>query len=152
MQTIKPIRNEADYDLALQAIDQCLDAPAGSPERDRLEVLSVLVDYYETNYHAISLPDPVASIEFVLEQRGLARKDLENIIGSSGRVSEVLNKRRALTLPMIRRLVSMLEIPADILIRDCAKSTVTTGRSRVTSRGQSIVVPPSSRTKARPTV
>ena len=83
MQPIKPIRNEADYDLALQEIDRCLDAVAGSPERDRLEVLTVLVDDYEARHHPISPPDPIAAIEFVLEQRGLSRKDLEGVIGSS---------------------------------------------------------------------
>ena len=76
MKPIKPIRNEADYELALQEIDHCLDAASGSPERDRLEVLTVLVDDYEAKHHPISPPEPIAAIEFVLEQRGLSRKDL----------------------------------------------------------------------------
>lgn len=117
MQTIKPIRNEADYELALQEIDCCLDAEAGSPERDRLEVLTVLVDDYEAKHHTISPPEPVAAIEFVLEQRGLSRKDLEDVIGSSGRISEVMNKQRPLTLAMIRKLVDKFDLPADVLIR-----------------------------------
>ena len=112
MQPIKPIRNEADYELALQDIDRCLDAATGSPERDRLEVLTVLVDDYEAKHHSISPPDPIAAIEFVLEQRGLSRKDLEGVIGSSGRISEVMNKQRPLSLAMIRKLVDTLDLPA----------------------------------------
>ena len=116
MQPIKPIRNEADYELALQDIDRCLDATAGSPERDRLEVLTVLVDDYEANHYPVSPPDPIAAIEFVLEQRGMSRKDLEGVIGSSGRISEVMNNQRPLTLAMIRRLHQNLCIPAHVLI------------------------------------
>jgi HTH-type transcriptional regulator/antitoxin HigA len=117
MQPIKPIHNEADYELALQEIDRCLDAAAGSPERDRLEVLTVLVDDYEAKHHPISPPEPIAAIEFVLEQRGLSRKDLEGVIGSSGRISEVMNNQRSLTLAMIRKLVEKFDLPADVLIR-----------------------------------
>jgi HTH-type transcriptional regulator/antitoxin HigA len=94
MDPIKPIRNEVDYDLALQDIERCLDAAEGNPEQDRLEVLSILVDDYEARHHSIDLPDPIAAIEFVLEQRGFSRKDLEDVIGSSGRISEVMNKQR----------------------------------------------------------
>ena len=135
MQTIKPIRNEADYELALQEIDCCLDAEAGSPERDRLEVLTVLVDDYEAKHHAISPPEPVAAIEFVLEQRGLSRKDLEDVIGSSGRISEVMNKQRPLTLAMIRKLVDKFDLPADVLIRN-ASSVQTAGQSNVMRRSK----------------
>ena len=117
MQPIKPIRNDADYELALQEIDRCLDAASGSPERDRLEVLTVLVDDYEAKHHPINPPDPIAAIEFVLEQRGLTRKDLEGVIGSSGRISEVMNKQRSLSLAMIRKLVETFDLPADVLIR-----------------------------------
>ena len=117
MQPIKPIRNEADDDLALQEIDRCLDAVAGSPERDRLEVLTVLVDDDEARHHPISPPEPIAAIECVLDQRGLSRKDLEGVIGSSGRISEVMNKQRPLSLAMIRKLVDTLDLPADVLIR-----------------------------------
>ena len=121
MQPIKPIRNEADYELALEDIDRCLDAATGSPERDRLEVLTVLVDDYEAKHHSISSPDPIAAIEFVLEQRGLSRKDLEGVIGSSGRISEVMNKQRPLSLAMIRKLVETFDLPADVLIRTQAR-------------------------------
>jgi len=140
MQTIKPIRNEADYELALQEIDCCLDAEAGSPERDRLEVLTVLVDDYEAKHHTISPPEPVAAIEFVLEQRGLSRKDLEDVIGRSGRISEVMNKQRPLTLAMIRKLVDKFDLPADVLIRNT---------SRVQTAGQSNVMRRSKREKNR---
>lgn len=135
MQPIKPIRNETDYDLALQEIDRCLDAVAGSPERDRLEVLTVLVDDYEARHHPISPPDPIAAIEFVLEQRGLSRKDLEGVIGSSGRISEVMNKQRPLSLAMIRKLVETFDLPADILIRKtpCVQAR---GRSFVVTRAK----------------
>lgn len=122
MQPIRPIRNEADYELALQEIDRCLDAASGSPERDQLEVLTVLVDDYEAKHHSISPPEPIATIEFVLEQRGLSRKDLEGVIGSSGRISEVMNKQRSLTLAMIRKLVETFDLPADVLIRRTERS------------------------------
>ena len=122
MQPIRPIRNEADYELALQEIDRCLDAASGSPERDQLEVLTVLVDDYEAKHHPISPPEPIAAIEFILEQRGLSRKDLEGVIGSSGRISEVMNKQRSLTLAMIRKLVERFDLPADVLIRRTERS------------------------------
>ena len=122
MQPIRPIRNDADYELALQEIDRCLDAASGSLERDHLEVLTVLVDDYEAKHHSIGPPEPIAAIEFVLEQRGLSRKDLEGVIGSSGRISEVMNKQRSLTLAMIRKLVETFDLPADVLIRRTERS------------------------------
>jgi HTH-type transcriptional regulator/antitoxin HigA len=131
MQPIKPIRNEADYELALQEIDRCLDASSGSPERDRLEVLTVLVDDYEAKHHPISPPEPIAAIEFVLEQRGLSRKDLEGVIGSSGRISEVMNNQRSLTLAMIRKLVEKFDLPADVLIRRTGNTAAQNSTSRV---------------------
>jgi HTH-type transcriptional regulator/antitoxin HigA len=140
MQPIKPIHNEADYELALQDIDRCLDAAAGSPERDRLEVLTVLVDDYEAKHYPISPPDPIAAIEFVLEQQGLSRKDLEDVIGSSGRISEVMNKQRPLSLAMIRKLVEKFDLPADVLIRNTP---------RVQARERSFVVTRAKRVKAR---
>ena len=143
MQPIKPIRNEADYELALQDIDRWLDATAGSPERDRLEVLTVLVDDYEAKHYPIIPPDPIAAIEFVLEQRGMSRKDLEGVIGSSGRISEVMNKQRPLTLAMIRKLVEKFDLPADVLIRNT---------SRIQARGRSLVVNRAKRVKVRAAV
>jgi HTH-type transcriptional regulator/antitoxin HigA len=99
---IRPLRSEADYESALAEIDHCLEAQAGSAEQERLDVLTILVDDYEASHPAIGPPDLIAAIQFALEQRGLTRLDLEGLIGSSGRVSEVLNRQRRLTLPMIR--------------------------------------------------
>lgn len=150
MHAIKPIRNEADYDLALQEIDRCLDAEDGTPERDRLEVLSILVDDYEARHHAIDAPDPIAAIEFVLEQRGLTRKDLEDVIGSSGRISEVMNRQRPLTLNMIRRLMAKFELPADLLVGSTHASTMGSSRpTRVPSRRRSFVLRRSKRLQER---
>jgi HTH-type transcriptional regulator/antitoxin HigA len=139
MQPIKPIRNEADYELALQDIDRCLDATVGSPERDRLEVLTVLVDDYEAKNYPIIPPDPIAAIEFVLEQRGMSRKDLEGVIGSSGRISEVMNNQRPLTLAMIRKLVEKFDLPADVLIRNTSRSHAR-GRTLVVNRAKRVKV------------
>ncbi len=149
MQPIKPIRNEADYELALQEIDRCLDAASGSPERDRLEVLTVLVDDYEAKHHPISPPEPIAAIEFVLEQRGLSRKDLEGVIGSSGRISEVMNNQRSLTLAMIRKLVEKFDLPADVLIRSTGSKAAQGFTSRGHSRGRATVMTRAKRVNAR---
>lgn len=133
LRPIQPIRTEADYEGALQEIDRYLDAAEGSSERDRLEVLSVLVDDYEAKHHPIGPPDPIAAIEFVLEQRGLSRKDLEDVIGSSGRISEVMNKQRPLTITMIRKLIAKFDLPAEVLIGGTGGTIVI----RTTSRGPS---------------
>jgi HTH-type transcriptional regulator / antitoxin HigA len=148
MQPIKPIRNEADYELALKDIDACLDAGASSPERDRLEVLTVLVDDYEAKHYPISAPDPIAAIEFVLEQQGLTRKDLEEVIGSSGRISEVMNKQRPLTLAMIRKLVEKFDLPADVLIRSTGDSRALGNVTRAIAWGRPFVVTRAKRVKA----
>ncbi|MCP9831873.1 helix-turn-helix domain-containing protein [Synechococcus sp. HJ21-Hayes] len=152
MQPIKPIRNEADYELALQEIDRCLDAASGSPERDRLEVLTVLVDDYEAKHHPISPPEPIAAIEFVLEQRGLSRKDLEGVIGSSGRISEVMNNQRSLTLAMIRKLVEKFDLPADVLIRRTGSSAAQGLTPTGHSRGRGIAMTRAKRVKPRVSV
>ena len=149
MQPIKPIRNEADYDLALQDIDRCLDAAAGSPERDRLEVLTVLVDDYEARHHPVAPPDPIAAIEFVLEQRGLSRRDLEDVIVSSGRISEVMNKQRPLTLNMIRELIEKFDFPAEVLIGTKGVSMAIRATPRESSRGRYLKITRTKRSKAR---
>ncbi|HUO10148.1 MAG TPA: transcriptional regulator [Phycisphaerae bacterium] len=113
---LKPVKNERDYQRALKEIEGLMDARANTPEGDRLDVLATLVDAWEAKHHAIEAPDPVAAIEFVMEQRGLSRRDLEAFIGSRARVAEVLNHKRRLTLPMIRRLHAGLGIPAEALI------------------------------------
>jgi HTH-type transcriptional regulator/antitoxin HigA len=113
---IKPIRNERDHKQALAEIERLWDARPGSAEYDRLDVLATLAEAYEDEHHPIPPPNPVQAIQFRLEQLGLGRKDLEGLIGSRARVSEILTGRRSLSLEMIRRLHGRLGIPADILI------------------------------------
>jgi HTH-type transcriptional regulator/antitoxin HigA len=115
---IKPIKTEKDYDRALARVEQLMSAEAGTPEGDALDVLTTLIEAYEARHWAIDLPDPVAAIQERMEQQHLRPKDLEPFIGSSGRVSEVLNRRRPLTLPMIRRLERGLGIPARVLVQE----------------------------------
>ena len=110
---------EADYKATLAGIESPMRAGKDTPEDDRLDVLVTLVQAYETVHHPIEAPGPMSAIEFRVEQLGLTRADLERLIGSSGRVSEVLNRRRRLTLRMIRRLSAALDIPADVLIQEC---------------------------------
>jgi HTH-type transcriptional regulator / antitoxin HigA len=113
---IHPIRNDRDHARALRQIEKLWGARAGTPEADTLEVLVTLVDAYETNHHSIDPPDPIDAIEFRMAQMGLGRADLEPIIGTRARVSEVLNRRRRLTITMITKLRDKLGIPADVLI------------------------------------
>ena len=115
---IRPIKTEQDYEAALAEIEALWSAPEDSPEGDRLDVLLTLVEAYEARHHPIDPPDPVEAILFRLEQAGLERKDLEPYIGSSGRVSEVLNHKRPLSLNMIRKLWKGLNIPLESLIND----------------------------------
>ena len=117
MTDLRPIRTEADYEAALAQIEALMDAAPGTPAHDRLEVLSILVEAYEAEHHPIPLPDPISAIEFHMERLGLTRKDLTPYIGSRGRVSEIMNRRRPLTLRMIRNLEEGLGIPAEILIQ-----------------------------------
>jgi HTH-type transcriptional regulator/antitoxin HigA len=114
---IRPIKNDQDHAEALAEIDRLLDASPGSPEFDRLDVLATLVDAYEEKHHSIPDPDPVDAILFRMDQEGLTRRDLEPYIGSRGRVSEILNRTRNLSLAMIRRLHQGLGIPAEVLIQ-----------------------------------
>src|SRR5688500_13431893 len=104
MDELKPIRSEGDYQVALVELERLWGARAGTPEGDRLDVLATLIDAYEAVHHPIDPPDPVESILFRMEQQGLTRKDLEAIIGTRTRVAEVLNRRRGLSIGMIRRL------------------------------------------------
>lgn len=114
---IRPIKTEADYQAALEEIERLFDAAPDTPEGDRLEVLTTLVEAYEEKHYAIPLPDPVEAIEYYMESRGLTRRDLESYIGSRGRVSEILNRKRSLSIEMIRRLHAGLGIPAEVLIQ-----------------------------------
>jgi HTH-type transcriptional regulator/antitoxin HigA len=113
---IKPIKTETDYDAALERIDMLMDAEMDTPEGDELDVLVTLVEAYEGKHHPIDPPDPVEAIKFRMEQAGLDRKALEPFIGRSGRVSEVLNGKRPLSIDMIRKLWKGLHIPLESLI------------------------------------
>jgi HTH-type transcriptional regulator / antitoxin HigA len=114
--SVRPLRSDADLEWALGQIDELLDAPPDSPEYDRLDVLSTLVESYEAKTHPIPPPDPVDAILFRMEQQALMRKDLEKILGSRSRVTEVLKRQRSLSLPMIRALHEELGIPLASLV------------------------------------
>lgn len=114
---LKPIKTKRDYRAALKLAQTLWDAPEGSTGADRLEVLTLLIQDYESKHHAIPDPDPIDFLHGVMEQRGLSRKDLEPYIGSRARVTEVLNRVRPLTLDMIRRLSQELRLPAEVLVR-----------------------------------
>ena len=114
---IKPIRTEFDYDAALTEIESLWGAPYGSSEGDRLDVLVTLVEAYEEKHHPIMPPDPIEAILHQMESQGLERRDLEPFLGSRGRVSEILNRRRPLSIEMIRSLQAGLGISADVLIQ-----------------------------------
>ncbi len=113
---LRPIRNDKDLELALARMETLWNAKPDTAEADELEILSILVERYEDKHFPMEASDPVAAILFRMEQRGLSRRDLESYIGSSGRVSEVLNHKRNLSLAMIRRLHKGLNIPYDILL------------------------------------
>lgn len=113
---IRPIKSEADYDAALAEIERLWGAEPNTAKGDKLDVLLMLVDAYEKEHYPIDPPDPVEAIKFRMEQMGLTRKDLETYIGSRGRVSEVLNHKRELSLKMIRQLHHNLNIPLESLI------------------------------------
>jgi HTH-type transcriptional regulator/antitoxin HigA len=115
---IKPIKNERDYRRMMREIEGLMDAKVNTAAGDRLDVLVTPAEAWEQKHHPIEAPNPIAAICFAMEQRGLNRRDLEPYIGSRARVAEVLNHKRSLTLPMIRRLHNGLGIPAEILIRD----------------------------------
>ena len=115
---IKPIRNEADYKNALERLEVIFDAKRGTKEGDELEILSILIDNYESENFPIEMPDPISAINFRMEQMGLKQKDLVDMIGFKSRVSEIMNKKRKLTLDMIRKLNTSLKIPTEVLIQD----------------------------------
>jgi len=114
---IQPIKTEADYNAALKEIECLWDAPYGSPEGDKLDILVTLVEAYEEKHYPILPPDPIEAIIHYLESQNLSRRDLEPYIGSRARVSEILNRKRALSLNMIRKLQNGLGISADILVQ-----------------------------------
>jgi len=122
MKDIKPIKTETDYDEALAEIASLMDAELGTPEGDRLDILVTLVEAYEEKQWQIDPPDPIEAIKVRMQQRGLTRQDLARVLGSKSRVSEVLNRKRSLTLKMIRRLHDTLGIPAESLIQPTVRS------------------------------
>ncbi|MCB1935485.1 MAG: transcriptional regulator [Nitrosomonas sp.] len=114
---IKPIKTDADYRAALKEVESLMSAEPNTPEGEKLDVLVTLIEVYEHKHFPLDLPDPVEAIKFEMEQKGLTVKDLEPMIGKSNRVYEILNRKRSLTLPMIRKLHQELGIPVESLIK-----------------------------------
>jgi HTH-type transcriptional regulator/antitoxin HigA len=128
---LKPIRSEKDYEKSLAEVERLWGAKSGTPEGDRLDVLATLIDAYEARHFPMDPPDPIEAIKFRMDQQGLTRKDLEPIIGTRTRVAEVLNRKRGLSISMIRRLHDHLGISAEVLIRP---SRVDRSRQRAARR------------------
>ncbi|GGX26002.1 helix-turn-helix domain-containing protein [Aquimarina muelleri] len=115
---IVPIRNEKDYQNALERLEEIFDSKKGTEQGDELEILSILIDRFENENFPIGMPDPIEAIKFRMEQMGMKQKDLAEVVGFKSRVSEILNKKRKLTLNMIRKLNTTLHIPTEVLIQD----------------------------------
>lgn len=115
---IKLIKTEEDYQAALQRLEDIFDAEPDTHEGDELEVLSLLIDSYEKEHFPIEAPDPIEAVKFRMEQLGIKQKDLAEVLGFKSRVSEVLNRKRKLTLEMIRGLHKTLNIPTNVLIQE----------------------------------
>jgi HTH-type transcriptional regulator/antitoxin HigA len=118
---VKPIRTKRDYEAALKEVERLWGAKTGTRDGDRLDVLATLIDAYETEHYPTDPPDPIEAIKFRMEQQGLTRRDLEEIIGTRTRIAEVLNGKRGLSVGMIRRLHERLGISAEALIRPSRK-------------------------------
>ncbi|WP_045837013.1 type II toxin-antitoxin system HigA family antitoxin [Hyphomicrobium sp. 99] len=127
---LKPIRNEAQHKAALKEIERLWGCKRGTPDGDRFEVLGLLVENYEREHYPLGPSDPIEAIKFRMEQMGYTRVDLEPSIGSRGRVSDVLNRRRPLTLAMIRRISEQLSISAEVLIQPTVKKAKKGERAR----------------------
>ena len=121
MGDIKPIRTEKDYEAAMVEVEALWGSKNGTPKGDRLDVLATLIESWEIATYPMDPPDPIEAIKFRMEQQGLTRKDLEGIIGSRARIAEVLDRKRGLSIAMIRRLNAELNIPAEVLIRPSTK-------------------------------
>lgn len=113
---IKAIKTEEDYNQALKRLEEIFHAPTNSKEGDEAEILSILIEKYEDEYYPIEAPDPIEAIKFRMEQMGMSKKDLAQVLGYSSRVSEIFNRKRKLTLRMIRSLHEKLNIPYESLI------------------------------------
>src|SRR5437016_8887273 len=123
---LKLIRSKSDYKKALAEIERLWGARSGTPAGDRLDVLATLIDAYEGEHYPMDPPDPIEAIKFRMEQQGLTRKDLEPLIGPRTRVAEVLDRKRELSIDMIRRLHDRLGISAEVLIQPSRKSSDST--------------------------
>ena len=119
---VKPIRSRRDYEAALKEVERLWGAKAKTRDGDRLDVLATLIDSYEAEHYPMDPPDPIEAIKFRMEQQGLTRRDMEDLIGTRTRVAEVLNGKRGLSIGMIRRLHERLGISAEVLIRPNRKS------------------------------
>jgi HTH-type transcriptional regulator/antitoxin HigA len=118
---IRPIRTDADYEAALAEVERLWGAKSGTPKGDRLDVLATLIEAYEDRQFPVDPPDPIEAIKFRMEQQGLTRRDLEVLIGTRSRITEVLSRKRALSIAMIRRLHDKLGISAEVLIQPTRK-------------------------------
>lgn len=114
---IKPIKTERDYQKALKRLEAIFDARPGTAEGDELEILSILIDQYEKEHYPIEAPDPIEAIKFRMEQMGYKQKDLARVIGYKSRVSEILNRKRKLTLEMVRTFHKKMNIPLRTLVQ-----------------------------------
>lgn len=114
---IKPIRTKKDYEQALVRLEESFDAKKGTTDGDELEILSLLIEKYESEKFPIDLPDPVEAIKFRMEQMGMTQTDLANIVGQKSRASEILNRKRKLSLEMIRQLNQQWHIPTEVLVQ-----------------------------------
>jgi len=114
---IKPIKTEEDYNAALERLEVIFDAVPGTPESDELEILGILIEQFEKEHYPIDLPDPIEAIKFRMEQMGYTQSDLAEIIGQKSRASEILNRKRKLSLEMIRQISNKLHIPTDVLVQ-----------------------------------
>jgi len=115
---IHPIKTETDYNQALRRLEKIFDAKKGTEEGDELEILSILIENYEKEHYPVNFPDPIEAIKFRMEQLGMKQKDLAEVVGFKSRVSEILNRKRKLTVEMIRNLSNKLNIPSEVLIQN----------------------------------
>jgi len=115
---IQPIKSELDYEKALKRLEIIFDAKKGTMEGDELEILSILIERFEKEKYPIEMPDPIEAIKFRMEQLGMKQKDLAEVVGFKSRVSEILNRKRKLTIEMIRNLSQKLNIPTEVLIQN----------------------------------
>jgi HTH-type transcriptional regulator/antitoxin HigA len=128
---IKPIKSEEDYQVALVEVERLFDAKVGTPEGDKLDVLTTLIEAYEEIHYTIPQPDPVEAIIYHMESRGLSRRDLEPYIGTRARVAEIINRKRPLSLNMIQKLYMGLGIPAEALIQPYKVAASNAGKNTV---------------------